>query len=145
MGDKNQRKAAIAEIIARHQIHTQEEMMEALTKKGIAVTQATLSRDIKELGAVKAPVGSAGNCYTIPKSQETGHRIDVDKMEMSGQLCVVHSQPGFASAVASLIDKTGIPGVMGTIAGDDTVLLMLKEDCDRHLVQKELHLLFHIV
>jgi len=144
MNTKVSRKTAIANIINAHKIHTQEELIAALAKEGIVVTQATLSRDIKEMGAVKAPDGE-GFYYKIPSSRSVGaNHMNINKIEVSGQMCVLHSQPGFASAIASILDSSSIDGVMGSIAGDDTVLVMLRDDADPVFIENSIRALFNI-
>lgn len=144
MNAKVNRKTAIANIINAHKIRTQEELIAALSKEGINVTQATLSRDIKEMGAVKAPDGE-GFYYRIPTNRTIGtNHMNINKIEVSGQMCVLHSQPGFASAIASILDSSAIDGVMGSIAGDDTVLVMLRDDADQVFVENSIRALFNI-
>lgn len=143
MSEKNNRKTTVCDIIRSRKIHTQEELMQALEEKGIRVTQATLSRDIKEIGAIKTPDPEEGTFYSLPHSNNRRH-VQIDGLEISGQLCVLHAQPGFAPAIASVIDEEHIPGVMGTIAGDDTVLMMLREDAGRNEVADRVRSLFLI-
>jgi len=118
--------------------------MNVLLKKGIEVTQATLSRDIKEIGAVKMADAEVGSCYKIPNRAAISNHMTIEKIEISGQLCVLHSQPGFASAASSLIDKAGMEGVMGTIAGDDTILVMMRSDADADAVSATIRSMFNI-
>lgn len=144
---KQDRKKIISEIIASCHIHTQEELAGALEAKGISATQATLSRDIKALGAVKIPDPVYGIHYSIPSKQEehrANHGINVSGIDISGQLCVIKCRPAFASAVAAIVDSSGIKGIMGSIAGDDTVLVMLREDIDRKSVGNAIKSLFSI-
>ena len=141
---KNDRKSAVEEIINSSKIHTQEELVAALAGMGISTTQATLSRDIKELGAFKVADSDSSFYYKIPPVQASQNHLSIEKIELSGQLCVLHSQPGFASAVASLLDRTGINGVMGTIAGDDTVLVMLRDDVNVEEVGSVIRSMFNV-
>lgn len=144
---KQNRKRIIAEIISSCRIHTQEELADALAAKGITVTQATLSRDIKELGAIKVPDSVYGIHYRIPSSQpnvRANPGINVSSIDISGQMCVIKCRPAFASAVAAIVDSSGIGGIMGSIAGDDTVLVMLKEDIDRKSVESAIKSLFNV-
>lgn len=132
MKEKFSRKSLITEIINNATIHTQEELLKALEERGVKVTQATLSRDIKELGAVKIPDPDFGFHYRIPvASTASSNHMNVESVEVSGQMCVIRCRPGFASVVAAMVDDSSIPGVMGTIAGDDTVLVMLKADASQ--------------
>ena len=118
--------------------------MHLLKEKGIEVTQATLSRDMKELGAVKVPDPQNGMHYRIAYRPAIHAHFDVDRIEVSGQLCVLHLQPGYASAVGALIDEASIKGVMGTVSGDDTVLVMLRDDADKVMVSRVLKSMFNI-
>lgn len=142
MSDKQHRKAAIAEIIRNQRIHTQDELISVLKSKGYSVTQATLSRDVKELGAVKRPDSVEGTYYVLPRHGNTTNHIGIESIEISGQLCVIRSQPGYASAAAAVIDRANMQNVMGTIAGDDTVLVMLKETADKDVIRKSLLSIF---
>lgn len=145
MNGKTDRKSAILGIINSRKVHTQEELADLLSQKGFGVTQATLSRDIKQLGAVKVADVDGGMYYRIPyKPVSRKSNMDINRIEVSGQLCVLHSQPGFASAIASLVDDAQIDGVMGTIAGDDTVCIMLRCDCDTDAVASTIRSMFNI-
>ena len=143
MSIKENRQSIISGIINSSHIRTQEELVKALQEKGIEVDQATLSRDIKELGAVKVP-DDKGFYYKMPSPVIAKNPMNVDRIDISGQLCVLHAKPGFASAIASVLDAAAIDGVMGTIAGDDTILLLLKEDADNILVENSVKAIFNI-
>ena len=143
MSIKEHRQSIISGIINSSHIRTQEELVKALQEKGIEVAQATLSRDIKELGAVKVP-DDKGFYYKMPSPVIAKNPMNVDRIDISGQLCVLHAKPGFASAIASVLDAAAIDGVMGTIAGDDTILLLLREDADNILVENSVKAIFNI-
>ena len=143
MSIKENRQSIISGIINSSHIRTQEELVKALQEKGIEVAQATLSRDIKELGAVKVP-DDKGFYYKMPSPVIAKNPMNVDRIDISGQLCVLHAKPGFASAIASVLDAAAIDGVMGTIAGDDTILLLLREDADNILVENSVKAIFNI-
>ena len=142
--NKSSRKSAIADIIRSQKVHTQEDLMHILKTKGYSVTQATLSRDFNELGATKATDPIEGPYYVLPTAPEHHSNINVESIDISGQLCVLHARPGFASAIASVVDHTRIDGVMGSIAGDDTVLVIMKEDADEKYISTTLKKLFNI-
>lgn len=142
--NKSSRKSAISDIIRSQKIHTQEDLIHILKTKGYSVTQATLSRDINELGATKATDPVEGQYYVLPAEPERHSSINVESVDISGQLCVLHAKPGFASAIASVVDHTRIDGVMGSIAGDDTVLVIMKEDADKKYISTTLKKLFNI-
>ena len=112
MNDKENRKMAVSDLIKSAKIHTQEELMQALQARGVEVAQATLSRYIKELGAVKSSGPDGKSYYAIGSTPQVRAHISVDGIEISGQICVLRSQPGFASAIASVVDGAHLPGVM---------------------------------
>ena len=143
MSIKENRQSIIRGIINSSRIHTQEELVKVLQEKGIEVAQATLSRDIKDLGAVKVP-DEKGFYYKMPSPVIAKNPMNVDKIDISGQLCVLHAKPGFASAIASVLDAAAIDGVMGTIAGDDTILMLLRKDADNTLVENSVKAIFNI-
>lgn len=144
MEDRTNRKKVIANIIESQKIHTQEELITVLKERGISATQATLSRDIKELGAVKVSDPEGGQYYKIRIVTTTKSHFSAESVEISGQLCVVKVKPGFAPPVSATIDSAGLPGVMGTIAGDDTVLAMLREDADTAFISSSVKAMFNI-
>lgn len=146
MSLKTNRLNAITNLIASKRIHTQEEMMKSLNELGIQVTQATLSRDMKELGAIKKSDPGEGMYYALDSggiATRAAHNY-VDNIAISGQICVLHCRPGFAGAAAALLDSTDIDGVMGSIAGDDTVMVMLEKDADTDAIRLLLNHLFDI-
>ena len=135
---KSVRHAVIKEIIESQDIETQEELAAALRARNIDVTQATVSRDIKELMLVKVPMGQGRYRYAYPAGHETKEvvfsssrmerlfRDTVLGMDYSENLIVVKTMPGAANAVASAIDYAKWPQVIGTIAGDDNILVIVK-------------------
>ena len=138
------RRARIAELIATRPVRSQGELLELLAAEGVEVTQATLSRDLVELGAVKVR-HEGGLVYAVPG--EGGDRtpragIDAEWLdarlqrlceeplvtaEASANLVVLRTPPGAAQFLASAIDHTVLPSVLGTVAGDDTVLLVARD------------------
>ncbi|SHJ30067.1 arginine repressor [Desulfofundulus thermosubterraneus] len=132
---KARRQRLILEIIRQQVIETQEELAEALRAAGFPVTQATVSRDIRELGLVKVP--GEGNIFRYAAPGETPPlrrderlkrllRSSVQFMDFSENLVVVKTLPGEAQGVASAIDQASWPEVIGTVAGDDTILVIVK-------------------
>jgi transcriptional regulator of arginine metabolism len=134
---KLRRHQLILEIINEGPIMTQEDLAEALKARGITATQATISRDIKELQLVKTPVG--GDSYRYAKPQggqpDPGRVHDrlrrlfqeaVVKYDFSGNLVVIHTLPGAAQGVASALDQSGWREIIGTVAGDDAILIVVK-------------------
>ncbi|HHX26472.1 MAG TPA: arginine repressor [Firmicutes bacterium] len=132
---KTKRHAKVLEIIRGKPIETQEDLAASLQEEGFEVTQATVSRDIKELGITKTPTGSGRYRYVVPKEkafEDSRHRMrrlfqdSVISIDSSENLLVIRTLTGNAHAVAAVIDNTGIPEIVGTIAGDDTILIVVK-------------------
>jgi transcriptional regulator of arginine metabolism len=131
---KPQRHAVILELVREHRIPSQEALRERLAQRGIEVAQATLSRDIRELGLVKVPDEDGGSLYTLPAGV-TDPMPTLARLLPSlylgadgvGNLLVVKTLVGGAQPVAVGIDWEEWPEVVGTIAGDDTVLVILRE------------------
>jgi len=134
---KLRRQQLIMEIIDETPIMTQEDLAEALRIRGIRATQATMSRDIKDLQLVKTPVGGDSYRYAKPHGgQPDPARVydrlrrlfqeAVVKYNFSGNLVIVHTLPGAAQGVASALDQSGWREIIGTVAGDDTILLVIK-------------------
>ena len=136
MGDgktKSARLAAITTIIRSHNIGSQEELIAYLKEKGFNLTQATLSRDLKELQVIKVHTtqgykysmntpGTIGQATNMRSSQNIALSVDV-----SGNLAVVKTIPGFAAAVATTIDSAAPANlILGCVAGDDTILVILR-------------------
>ena len=121
------RQKAVLRIIGKEQISSQEELLARLQKEGIQTTQATLSRDLKALHIIKVP----GEGYQLPHNpfpSTSGNTPQgIINLELSGQFAVIKTLSGFASAVASFIDRHPSRPIMGTLAGDDTVLLLLRQ------------------
>lgn len=152
MKSKNNRLDAIKIIISSKEIGSQEELLQELLKEGYQLTQATLSRDLKQLKVAKAASMNGNYVYVLPnntmyKRMTEQHsamemlRIDgVRGIEFSGNLAVIRTRPGYASSVAYDIDNRDFDEVLGTIAGDDTILLVLREGCTRTSVINALSL-----
>jgi len=137
---KRARQGAILELIREHRVSSQMELRDLLSTEGIEVTQATLSRDLKDLRLVKVPVAGGGSHYTLPEEWE--HTPPLESLlptlfvsaEGTGNLLVVRTMTGGAQAVALGIDWEEWPEVLGTIAGDDTILIILKHpECQETL------------
>ena len=132
---KARRQRKILEIIRNEPVETQADLAGALKKNGFTVTQATVSRDIKEMGLIKIPFGGASFRYDFPgepparRGEERLRRLLRDAvvaMDSSENLIVIKTNPGEAQGVASVIDNTGWPEVIGTVAGDDTIVVVVK-------------------
>lgn len=139
MTNRASRLALIQDIITANDVSSQAEIVLLLARKGVTVTQATLSRDLEILGAVKVPKGNKGHCYAIP-DDGTGTPITKDasrlaramselaaSVDYSANIVVVRTSPGAASYLASTIDRSGLETIIGTVAGDDTVMLITRD------------------
>nr|WP_320145753.1 arginine repressor [uncultured Anaeromusa sp.] len=129
------RHAKIKEIVEQQVIETQEELAESLRGHGIEVTQATVSRDIKELRLIKVPTGDGRYRYAYPMEQsllfsqsrmERMFRDSVVAIDYSENIIVLKTLPGGGQAVAATIDHAKWPEVIGTVAGDDNILVVVK-------------------
>ena len=132
---KSIRHTRIKDIIENKVIETQEELAEELRKKSIDVTQATVSRDIKELMLIKLPTGDGRYLYAFPLeknvvfSQSRMVRMfqdSVTSIDYSENIIVIKTLPGAANAVASTLDYAKWPEIIGTVAGDDNILAVIK-------------------
>ncbi|NLC76610.1 MAG: arginine repressor [Clostridia bacterium] len=132
---KEARQRKIIDIITQQVICTQDELVKTLAKKGFKVTQATISRDIKELGLIKVP--SEGNLYryALPADTRTPNplarlhkvfRDSVVKVDYSENIIVIRTLTGNAHAVAACLDHSEWEEVLGTVAGDDTIMVVVK-------------------
>jgi len=131
---KAERHKAIREIILSHEVECQEDILNVLLEKGFELTQATLSRDIKEMKIIKVPTDKGHYIYklseNISNSQpENGNLSDLGfvGIEFSGNIAVVKTRPAHAMVFAAEIDARVKKEIIGTVAGDDTVLLVLRE------------------
>jgi transcriptional regulator of arginine metabolism len=112
------RHTAILELVNRGTVHTQQEIAAALARRGVRATQATISRDIQELGLVRSGSGYRSSAALV--------RELVLSVELVEPVAVIRTPPGTANLVARRIDEAGLPGVAGTVAGDDTIIAVLR-------------------
>lgn len=140
MRERQKRLKTIKRIIREERIDNQEALLRSLEREGFHVTQATLSRDLKLLKVGKQAIGSDGYYYSLPseeirREQERNYAIDFSRgyvsLDFTGSLAVIRTLNGHADSVAIAIDNLSIEAVMGTIAGDDTVFVALREDISR--------------
>ena len=120
------RRAEIRALIASRPVATQEQLRELLASRGHDVTQATLSRDLAQLGARRAPVPGGGTAYELPDAVPRTAPLLRDLVlgiDDNGTLVVVHTAPGAAQVVAGMLDHAHVPEVLGTIAGDDAIFV----------------------
>jgi transcriptional regulator of arginine metabolism len=133
MKRKSGRQAAILELIASHAIASQEELRQLLEERGLRVTQATLSRDLRELGVVRAFTDD-GARYVLPESlaEEGNPHLDsllpqlFSRIDGVGELLVLHTLPSGAQPIAEAIDSQGWSEILGTLAGENTVLIICR-------------------
>ena len=147
---KNNRLEALRLIISSQQLGSQDELLNALQKEGFKLTQATLSRDLKQLKVAKAASMSGHYVYVLPnetmyKRVSTPNSIremmkvpGFVSINFSGNMGIIKTRPGYASALAWNIDRSDIPQVLGTIAGDDTIFIVIREGCSPQEVTKAL-------
>ena len=143
MKSKNNRLDAIKMIISSKEVGSQEELLQELLKEGYSLTQATLSRDLKQLKVAKAASMNGNYVYVLPNNTMYKRMIEqhsatemlrfngVVNLEFSGNLAVIKTRPGYASSVAYDIDNHNFEEIIGTIAGDDTILLVIREGSSR--------------
>lgn len=133
---KNDRMEVLKMLISSKELSSQEEVLKALSKEGYNITQATLSRDMKQLKVAKAASMNGKYMYVLPNEtmykrvanpstvkemmQSTGFR----SINFSGNMGVIKTRPGYASSIAYNIDNSDIPQILGTIAGDDTIFIV---------------------
>jgi transcriptional regulator of arginine metabolism len=138
MKRKQERHEQIRHLIRAGRIGSQDELLFLLREKGYTSTQATLSRDLHEMKVLKVPAGDKGYVYLDPDDKkpdfhEEQLRINYlaegfRDLQLSGNLAVIRTLPGYASSIAVVIDNARLKELLGTIAGDDTILVILKEN-----------------
>ena len=150
MSARNSRLDLIRLIISSQEICNQEELLRALASEGIHVTQATLSRDLKQMKVAKAANPTGKSVYVLPNNamyrRVEEHRPVREMMQQggfislrfSGNIGVIKTRPGYASSIAYDIDNTDIPPVIGTIAGDDTIFIVVEEGTPREVIREYL-------
>jgi transcriptional regulator of arginine metabolism len=135
--NKNRRQHKIAEFLRDQEITSQGQLVDLLEAEGVPATQATVSRDLEDLGAIKVRVSGGEAVYAIPEhpadrvvSEDLLKRVMsnwVIDIQSSSNIVVIRTPPGSAHIVASAIDRAGIPEVLGTVAGDDTLMVIAYE------------------
>lgn len=143
---KKKRLDKIIEIITAHEVETQDELIAYLREEGFEVTQATVSRDIRELKLTKVMTGRGSYRYILP---EVGHDVRglhishalsdaIVRVASAENLVVVHTYPGMAQAVALEVDHLKHPGILGSVAGDDTILIVTSDQQSAHIISEEI-------
>jgi transcriptional regulator of arginine metabolism len=141
------REQAILELIEAEPVSNQDTIVDRLGRRGIEATQATVSRDVKRLGLVKTAAPGGGYRYaapaTTPRSTQRGRRQlksaceqFLTKIELGGSLMVLKTLSGRANALAVALDEYRLEEIVGTIAGDDTILVIARNDRDRAKIKK---------
>ena len=134
---KNDRQNRILAIIAREDIDTQEALLERLQQEGIRCTQATISRDIKQLHLIKEPIGRGRyryavsihrNSLNVADKLRTIFRESITSIDCAQNIVVIKTMSGLASAAAAAIDSMKVPYMVGSLAGDDTVLMVMRDN-----------------
>jgi len=134
---KPQRQHRIARLLEEQMVSSQAQLVELLAADGVVATQATVSRDLEELGAVKVRIPGGSTAYAVPEHakerpvpEDHLRRVMGDfvvEVRHSGNLVVLRTPPGSAHVVGSALDRASLPDVVGTVAGDDTVLVVCSE------------------
>lgn len=146
MKNKNSRLEAVRRIVSEKDVKNQEQLMAMLSEQGFNVTQATLSRDLKKMKISKVANTYGEYVYVLPNHAvlkrvgDEQHSVSQPRygfvsLTFSGNMAVIKTKPGYAGSMAYDIDNSEIPGVLGTIAGDDTLLMILAEDADRQEIK----------
>lgn len=142
---KKHRHNKIIELISSQPIETQEELQSALREYGFDVTQATVSRDIKQLGLVKAQSGNGSYRYVASRhdgTNDTGNMIfasSITNIDYALNNVVIKCHTGMAQAVCAKLDAMNIDSIVGTLAGDDTIFIITRSENDSASLCKELH------
>ena len=147
---KFDRQGAILRLVQEHQLSTQEELAEALRKVGLDAVQATISRDIAQLGLVKVRDQGGRLVYALPGAADLDRLSELTSalrrwavsLDSSANLLVIHTPPGHANALARAIDEARLPDVLGTIAGDDTITVIARDGVEGAVI--ETHLRHHL-
>lgn len=149
---KKNRLDKIIELIEKHDVETQEELAELLKKAGYAVTQATVSRDIRELKLSKVSIGNGRQKYIVMKASEHGHLTDKYtrvlrdsflSMDMAQNILVIKTVSGMAMAAAAALDAMKMPEIVGCIAGDDTIMAAIRTTHDTEMVMENIRKMIH--
>lgn len=144
---KKHRQEKLLELISRYEIETQDELIERLREIGYEVTQATISRDIRELKIAKMTTGKGTYRYVLPKHADPSSGIkfsaalidSITTVEFAQNLVVIKTYPGLASAVAAGIDRMSLDGILGCVAGDDTIMVVTRDNECAQLLADRLH------
>lgn len=142
------RQRSLRSILARHTVASQGDLVDLLHEAGHDVTQATVSRDLQAVGAVKARDANGGLRYVLADDlhpsdeaeEALAHALDeyAESIEVSANLVVIKTPPGAAHVVAAAVDGSGLEGIIGTVAGDDTLMIIAAEDVGGRAIRTQL-------
>jgi transcriptional regulator of arginine metabolism len=145
---KTQRQHRVVKLLEQHPVVSQGHLVELLASDGVAATQATVSRDLEDLGAIKVRGPGGESVYAIPELPWERKAPDdhlrrmfaewVQDVASSGNIVVLRTPPGSAHVVASALDRADLPDVLGTVAGDDTLLVVVREEAGGEAVARQL-------
>lgn len=145
---KSLRQEAILKIIEGKTVETQDQLLMELKKAGLSVTQATISRDIKQLRLIKELSPSGKYCYAVSERKNSTNyeerlrtifRESVLSFDLAQNIVVVKTMSGLAPAAGAALDAMDLPGLVGSLAGDDTVLLIMRTVTDANALCDEIH------
>ena len=147
---KNERQKKILELINTYEISTQDALMLKLREVGIEATQTTLSRDIRQLKLIKGPTGVGTYKYVVPEarvnSTAPGHTSalsdSVQRIETAQNIVVIKTHSGMANAIAVCVESMHLSGIVGSVAGDDTILIVVRDNDGAVAVESELKKIF---
>jgi transcriptional regulator of arginine metabolism len=144
---RSRRLTLLSELLSGRRFSSQEELARALARAGVEVTQATLSRDLRSLGVGKRPGADGRSAYELPapaaetldrQRQLLDLRSFVNQVRIAGNLAVVRTPPGHANGVARAIDLADFPDLVGSVAGDDTVLVVMQDPAAARALKRRL-------
>jgi len=149
---KNARQQKILELIDKYEIDTQENLISRLNEVGFSVTQTTVSRDIRQLKLIKGLTGRGTYKYVVPEiKKENGAPVlnsaltdSVVRIEAAENIVVIKTYPGMANALAVCVDSLEQPHIVGSVAGDDTILLVIKNAETAKAVEENLRTVFKV-
>ena len=145
---KNDRQSKILEIIEREPVDTQEQLQQRLQEQGITCTQATISRDIKQLHLIKEPMGQGKYRYAVSVQRNrlnvadklrTIFRESIVSVDYAQNIVVIKTMAGLANAAAAALDSMSIPYMVGSLAGDDTAMLVMRDTDSARSFCDEIH------
>ena len=145
---KPQRQHRVIRLLEEHAVESQQQLVELLAADGVVATQATVSRDLEELGAIKVRAGAGESVYAIPELPKDQRAPEdhlrrvfgewVRDVAHSANLVVLRTPPGCAHVVGSALDRAALPDILGTVAGDDTLILVADERVGGRKVAEQL-------